>query len=164
MDRELIVVSYTKKNEKLWNAFISKAKNSTFLFYRDFMEYHSDRFEDFSLMVFKDEKLLAVLPANRVNDTLYSHQGLTYGGLIYNENLKFPEVLECFKEILHFLNSEEIKTLEIKLLPSIYSQFSNDELNYLMFLLENVLALRHVLTVNLVLVFYSKKNQNIVPL
>ena len=44
------------------------------------MDYHKDRFEDYSLMVFKDEKLVAVLPANRVEDKLFSHQGLTYGG------------------------------------------------------------------------------------
>ena len=64
---------------------MSKGKNSTFLFQRDFMDYHSDRFMDHSLLVFKDEKLIAVLPGNQVDNTVYSHQGLTYGGLIVHK-------------------------------------------------------------------------------
>jgi hypothetical protein len=55
------------------------------LFHRDFMEYHSDRFQDYSLLIFEEDKLIAVLPANRVEDRL-SHQGLTYGGLVYSLN------------------------------------------------------------------------------
>ncbi|MGA9639546.1 MAG: FemAB family protein, partial [Flavobacterium sp.] len=60
------VRQYQKSDYKQWNDFISQAKNATFLFHRDFMEYHQDRFEDYSLMVFDNEKLVAVLPANRV--------------------------------------------------------------------------------------------------
>jgi hypothetical protein len=46
---------YTSEDFALWNAFISTAKNATFLFHRDFMEYHSDRFEDYSLLVFEGD-------------------------------------------------------------------------------------------------------------
>ena len=28
------------------------------------MEYHSDRFTDYSLMVYEDQKLIAIMPAN----------------------------------------------------------------------------------------------------
>ena len=77
---------YSSEYFELWNAFISIAKNATFLFHRDFMEYHSDRFQDFSLLVFEGEKLMSVLPANRVGDTVFSHQGLTYGGLVLDDD------------------------------------------------------------------------------
>ena len=46
------------------------------------MEYHADRFTDYSLLVYDGNKLLALLPANRSGDVLYSHAGLTYGGVI----------------------------------------------------------------------------------
>ena len=69
------VEKYTKENRLAWDTFISGAKNATFLFARDFMEYHSDRFTDYSLLVYKDDLLYAVLPANIVGDKLYSHQG-----------------------------------------------------------------------------------------
>jgi len=42
------------------------------------MEYHKDRFNDYSLLVYKDQKLFGLLPANITNDTVVSHQGLTY--------------------------------------------------------------------------------------
>jgi hypothetical protein len=71
---------YQKSDYLHWNTFVSKAKNATFLLHRGFMDYHKDRFEDYSLMVFENEKLVAVLPANRVDGCVYSHQGLTYGG------------------------------------------------------------------------------------
>ncbi|MFT6748422.1 MAG: hypothetical protein ACJAQ1_000334, partial [Flavobacterium sp.] len=75
------VKQYRSEDYEAWNQFVSEAKNATFLFHRDFMEYHSDRFEDFSLLVFNNkEKLVAILPANRVDESVFSHQGLTYGG------------------------------------------------------------------------------------
>ena len=77
-----------KDNYKcLWDSFVDNSKNGTFLHKRDYMEYHKDRFEDFSLMVFDESdseimQLIALLPANIVDDTVYSHRGLTYGALI----------------------------------------------------------------------------------
>ena len=73
----------------IWNDFVSKSKNGTFLFHRDFIEYHSDKFDDFSLLVFFKQELVALLPANQVNNTIFSHQGLTYGGLILKQDIKF---------------------------------------------------------------------------
>ena len=93
------VKRYSEKEYDNWNAFVGKAKNATFLFHRDFMEYHKDRFEDYSLMVFKGEKLVAVLPANRLGECVYSHQGLTYGGLVYGEKLKLASVILIFKTV-----------------------------------------------------------------
>ncbi len=117
------------------------------MFQREFMEYHSDRFEDFSLMVFKNEKLVAVLPANRKGNKLFSHQGLSYGGLVFQEKLKFKEVLLVFQSVLKHLNDSKIKEIRIKLLPSIYGVIPNDELQYLAFLLDAKLSRRDALAV-----------------
>ncbi|MFV0541273.1 MAG: GNAT family N-acetyltransferase [Aestuariibaculum sp.] len=129
------VVKYTSGFYKQWNNFIEEAKNATFLFHRDFMEYHQNRFEDASLMVFKKDKLVALLPANKIGDKVFSHQGLTYGGLVFSKNLKFSGVLECFKVVLEFLQRQKIKTLDVGMLPTMYSSLPNDEMQYLMFLL-----------------------------
>ena len=40
-------------------------------------------------MIFDGEKLISVLPANKVGDMIYSHQGLTYGGLLIQNDIKF---------------------------------------------------------------------------
>ena len=141
------VKKYTEYDFKTWNDFIVHAKNATFLFHRDFMEYHKDRFEDYSLMIFEEEKLVAVLPANKSGKTLYSHQGLTYGGLVYNEKIKLASVIEIFKTILSFLNRNNIRKLQLKLIPSIYNQKPSEELNYALFLLESRLIRRDTLAV-----------------
>ncbi len=142
-----LIKKYTVNQKALWNDFIVKAKNATFLFNRDFMDYHKDRFKDHSLLVFKDEKLVAVLPANKTDNTLHSHQGLTYGGLVFTDKLKFNTVLHVFKAVLKHLDKLNIKRLNIKLIPSIYTAIPNDELSYLMYLTKAVLTRRDALAV-----------------
>lgn len=126
---------YTPENFLIWNTFVSNSKNGTFLFDRNFMEYHNDRFEDFSLLIFNEkQKLVAVLPANRTNEILFSHQGLTYGGLLFDEKIKLSETIKIFKAVLLFLDENGIKILNIKLIPSIYHQKPADEMAYILFL------------------------------
>lgn len=142
------VKKYEKQDQKLWDGFVKKAKNATFLFFRDFMEYHQDRFDDFSLLVF-DEKdnVKALLPANRVGDVVFSHQGLTYGGLIIDEKCKLSNYIEIVQEVLSFVYKQGIHFLEIKVLPSFYAQLPSDEIDYLAFLLEAQLVRRDSLSV-----------------
>ena len=111
------------------------------------MEYHHDRFEDYSLIVEDEKGWLAVLPANRVGEEVFSHQGLTYGGLVFKGDLKLEKVLLIFKSILQQLHTSEIKTLHIKELPFIYSDYFSDELKYALFLAEAKLSRRDTLAV-----------------
>ncbi|SFA88538.1 Acetyltransferase (GNAT) domain-containing protein [Flavobacterium swingsii] len=145
--KDYSVRPYEAKDYSLWNTFINEAKNATFLFHRDFMEYHKDRFDDFSLMVFDKEKLVAILPANRVGDTVFSHQGLTYGGLIYSDKLKLAVVLNVFQTVLKFLNNIDINTINIKIIPSIYHIKPTEELMYALFLVDAKLYRRDSLSV-----------------
>jgi hypothetical protein len=141
------VKKYTQNDYTIWNDFIAQAKNATFLFHRDFMEYHKDRFEDYSLMVFDGQKLAAVLPANVVGNKVFSHQGLTYGALVYNEKIKLASVTAVFQNVLFFLNEENIKKMQLKLIPSIYHQKPAEELNYILFLLQAQLIRRDSLAI-----------------
>lgn len=125
---------YRKNDYTLWNDFIRQAKNATFLFHRDFMEYHSDRFEDFSLLIFHDEKLLAVLPANKKGNEIHSHQGLSYGGLVVKKSIRIKEYTQVFQALLHFLCENGIATLYLKTLPKIYNRTIADEIDYVSFL------------------------------
>jgi len=127
------VEKYTKENRLAWDTFISGAKNATFLFARDFMEYHSDRFTDYSLLVYKDDMLYAVLPANIVGDKLYSHKGLTYGSLVLSKSAKLLYTFEAFKALLAFLNAKAISTLELRNIPTFYNTMPSDELSYFLF-------------------------------
>tara|TARA_R100001230_G_C5681255_1_gene188332 strand:- start:837 stop:1820 length:984 start_codon:yes stop_codon:yes gene_type:complete len=128
------VKRYTAEDKFLWHQFMETSKNATFLFQRDFMEYHADRFTDHSLLALKKGKPVALLPANIADNTLYSHQGLTYGGLILHKKVKLKEVAAIFSSVLQFLNEKGIETLQIKMLPKIYNRLPADELDYLLFI------------------------------
>mgnify|MGYP003110929089 CR=1 FL=1 len=130
------VSTYNTAHKNAWNQFILQAKNATFLFHRDFMEYHEDRFEDASLLVFKKEKLIAVLPANKTEDAVISHQGLSYGGLVLSNKAKLEDSLQAFKAILQFLVQEKVEKLQLKVIPRIYHTQPADEMDYLLFLTE----------------------------
>lgn len=86
-----------------WDLFVDKAKNSTFLHKRAYMDYHADRFVDCSLMFYKRNKLVALLPANYVKDrrAVYSHGGLTYGGMLLSDSITPIDAMQamaCAKE------------------------------------------------------------------
>ena len=91
------IVNYTKKYKATWDNFVGNSKNGTFLFYRDYMEYHQDRFCDQSLLIFKKDKLIGLFPANKRSDgTVSSHDGLTYGGLVTDKNMSISLALDVF--------------------------------------------------------------------
>lgn len=114
-----------------WNAFVSRSKNGTFLFHRDFMEYHSDRFEDFSLLVFDNTKLVGIVPANKRDNCVYSHQGLTYGGLILENSLELDCISDIFSAVIQYLKYQKIDQLYIKQVPYIYHKRASHEAEYI---------------------------------
>jgi hypothetical protein len=123
--------SSAKKNE--WDSFVVDSKTPMFLFKRDFMEYHSDRFIDASLMIYEEEVLVAVLPASRNEDVLVSHGGLTYGGLILSQKVKAETVLESVQAIMLFAKTHEFKKILYKATPYIFSIHGAQEDLYSLF-------------------------------
>ncbi|WP_343707864.1 FemAB family protein [Flavobacterium sp.] len=124
------IKKYSQEDYSIWNDFVAQSKNATFLFHRDFMEYHKDRFEDFSLLVYEDEKLRAILPANKKENAIYSHQGLTYGGLVYLPKLKAEKVESILDEILLFLKENQVDTFYYKPIPNFYFSEGNAAMDF----------------------------------
>lgn len=125
------VIRYENQLKNNWDGFVNEAKNGIFLFQRNFMEYHSDRFDDFSLMFFSDNELVALLPACKIDTICYSHKGLTYGGLIVKKECKFQLYKDIFTALIDFLSEQKITELIIKTIPSIYCESGNEELSFL---------------------------------
>ena len=118
---------YAKEQEQEWNEFVERSKNGTFLFDRRYMDYHKDRFTDHSFMFYRYKKLYAMLPANVKGDTLFSHQGLTYGGLITSNEARTVHVMEIFRMLNETLRNEGIKRVVYKALPFIYHRLPAEE-------------------------------------
>lgn len=142
-----MIQKYNSGKKAPWDSFVASAKNATFLFYRDFIDYHQNQFEDYSLMIYKDEKLIALLPANVSKNKIYSHQGLTYGGLIVSDSIKIRDFTSCLKAVLDYFKNEDFTHVQWKQLPTIYSHVPNDELQYLMYILDANLLRRDTLSV-----------------
>ena len=56
------IIQYNELHKEEWDAFVKTSKNGTFLFERDYMDYHKERFTDASLMIYNDNRLCALLP------------------------------------------------------------------------------------------------------
>ncbi len=122
------IKKYNRETDKEeWNLFVRASKQGTFLLDRSYMDYHSDRFQDHSLMIYKNEKLYAVLPGNQVAHTFYSHQGLTYGGLLTTNKTSAEDVCEIFVALNTYLRAAGFQKVIYKAIPWIYQQTPAEE-------------------------------------
>lgn len=110
---------YTPADKADWDKFIAASRNGTFLFRRDFMDYHSDRFTDHSLIITDEKGWVAVLPAN-MTSSYHSHQGLTYGGFILAPRVGAGTVMALFDMVKVYLKREGFAEWHYKQIPYIY--------------------------------------------
>lgn len=118
---------YSAEQADNWNRFVLSSKNGTFLFDRRYMDYHSDRFSDFSLMFYKNGRLRALLPANMADGVLYSHQGLTFGGLLTDWKTTVEDTVDMFSLLNNFLANAGIEKVVYKAIPWIYHSYPSEE-------------------------------------
>ncbi len=139
---------YSEKDKTRWDDFISTSKNGTFLFYRDYMEYHSDRFKDHSLIV-EDERgvIVSLFPANLKENILESHGGLTFGGFVMDMGMTTPLMLDTFSGVLDFLKDNGLSRVIYKTIPFIYHLIPAEEDRYALYVNDAKLIRRDVLSV-----------------
>lgn len=122
---------YNPDDKKLWNDFVAASRNATFLFSRDYMDYHADRFADHSLIALRNGRVAALLPAHADGDTLCSHRGLSYGGWILPPaHPDMSEYLAMWQAWTDYCRSHGFKAIDYKPLPSIYTRAPSDEDRY----------------------------------
>lgn len=128
------IIRYSNKEFSNWNNFLKTSKNGTFLINRNYMDYHSDRFIDFSLMV-KDSKnsVLAIFPASLHDNEIISHGGLTYGGFIVNQKMRTEKMLLIFEAFIKYLKENAFEKITYKAIPHIYHQSPSEEDLYCLF-------------------------------
>ena len=127
------IIKYTSDKKGEWDAFVKEAKNSLFMFERDFCEYHSDRFTDSSFMFYEEDKLMALLPANVKGDTLFSHGGLTYGGFLLKNDAKQHTVIDALAALKTYMEENGLKKLVYKCIPHVYHLQPAEEDEYALF-------------------------------
>lgn len=116
----ITVARYDEADRDEWDALVVRAKNATFLHSRSYMEYHADRFSDFSLVARANDRVVALLPAHRTGESVVSHGGLTFGGFLSDNGMKLPEFTAMFELAIAFLRSEGVALLDYRPAPMIY--------------------------------------------
>ena len=117
-----------------WDELVRQSRNGTFLHQRGYMDYHSDRFTDCSLMAMHDGKMCGLLPANIDGETLWSHRGLTYGGWIVPlKHFDATVMVEMMDAAVAWMKANGIKRLVYKAVPHIYHRYPCEEDLYALF-------------------------------
>lgn len=129
----ITIKRYSIEQKNLWDAFVDASKNGTFMLKRGYMDYHADRFSDHSLLFYRDEELVALLPASQHDDELRSHGGLTYGGMITNRKMTVQLMLSLFESLKEYMQENSIARILYKRVPSIYYTYPSDEDLYALF-------------------------------
>lgn len=128
------VVTYQPSYKSAWDEFVARAKNGVFLFQRDYMDYHADRFPDNSLMFYNERgELVGLLPATVRDGFLTSHAGLTFGGIIADAHMKVGLMLEVFAALVNYMRSMGTNRLVYKAVPHIYHRIPAEEDLYALF-------------------------------
>lgn len=129
LDAHFEIRRYSETDKADWNNFVSTSRQGTFLFDRGYMDYHRDRFADHSLMFYINGKIFALLPANVdvTTHTLYSHQGLTYGGLLTDSHATASLVADMFVQLNEYLRLQDIRRVVYKPMPWIYQRQPSEE-------------------------------------
>ena len=127
---------YTPLYRQEWDNMVENSANGTFLFKRNYMEYHAHRFIDFSLMVYHKEKLVALLPASMHNNEITSHGGLTYGGFVTPAEVSSAQLLDIFETTARYLKTQGFAYWNYKPVPHIYHSYPHDSEQYALYRLQ----------------------------
>lgn len=141
---QITLTPYTPALRQEWDDFCAKSRNATFLLNRGYMEYHSDRFEDCSLVATRGGRIRALFPAARQGDALVSHPGLTYGGLVTATDTCTAEALGIMESICNRARERGLGRIVYKPVPHIYHRYPAEEDLYALFRLGARLTARNV--------------------
>lgn len=119
-----------------WDAFVRRSRNGTFLLERGFMDYHSDRYRDCSVVFLRGGKPVALFASNYDSESaaVVAHQGLTYGGWILGDEAGGARVLEMQALACDYFRKHlGAHVLIVKPVPSLYHRYPCEEPLYALF-------------------------------
>lgn len=119
---EISVKPYSLGIKKDWDRVLENSINGTFLHQREFMEYHAHRFEDASLIIYERNIPIAIFPAEREGQKIYSHRGLSYAGWIISSDLDLPQLEMLVKSTLSYWENEQCQLALVRAIPDFYAK------------------------------------------
>ncbi|WP_101690224.1 GNAT family N-acetyltransferase [Dysgonomonas massiliensis] len=139
------ILLYNSEYKDQWDDLVRNSRNGTFLHQRDFIEYHRGRFRELSFMIYDDkDRLLAVMAGHIENKSYYSHQGLTYGGLVLSNHIGAKCVLDIFEHLIFTFRQQGFTRFVYKAIPHIYHRQPSEEDLYALFRLKAFVCERNI--------------------
>jgi Acetyltransferase (GNAT) domain len=121
------VLPYAPDGAARWNDFVRTARNGAFVFDRNYMDYHADRFADASLMLEDGGRLVAVLPAHHADGVVRSHEGLTFGGFIMGPRMRLAGMERAVAAVVEHYQARGFAALRYHAMPLIYFSHPSQE-------------------------------------
>ena len=118
---------YEPSDAAAWDALVMRSRNGNLLHRRGYMDYHAHRFADASLVIERGGDIVAVFPANRQQDMISSHGGLSYAGLITGHELRAEATLAVFGDIRDFYREAGITAVHYKAVPHVFHAYPAEE-------------------------------------
>lgn len=149
-----IIKKYTELYFNKWNNFVlNYSLNGTIYHTKSFLNYHKNKYNDASILIYDKTNIIAVFPCCKFNNKYYSHLGSTCGGLVILK--KYYELNKLF-DIMDLIYEYYDEDLNIKLSETIYfkNNIKNDLLSF-------VLSQKCKQYQDICLYFDIKKNPNI---
>jgi hypothetical protein len=138
------IIPYKAEFKTAWDDFTSRSKNATFLFHRDYMDYHAQRFDDCSVLIVDDQEIVALFPASFRDQIVSSHGGLTYGGILADSRMTAKRMMDVLALLKDHYRSLGMTRLVYKVVPSIYAQIPSAEDLYALYRADAVLLKREI--------------------
>ena len=144
------IINYNENFKNEWEQFVNESINGTIYHTRKFLSYHENKFEDSSILIYNDKKLVCILPCCKDNSKYFSHKGATFGGPIFIEEVyNVTDVNTIINLIIKHYNNN----IEFRLSNNIYNNLSHDLIIYC---LSNKLKLKPELG------FFINSNDNLI--
>lgn len=137
---ELKIMGYCDSFREKWDDFVmNHSVNGTFLQTRRFLEYHRDRFEDASLVIYKgNDTVVAVIPAcaicNEGRKAFNAHCGSTFGGIVMSDLFYDIAHVDAVMTVLECeLRRQGYQEVRLKLTSDIFARQNGNLLYYFLF-------------------------------
>ncbi len=119
-----MVAQYIYSSSQEWDKAVRQSAAGTFQLLSGYMDYHRHRFHDASLLIANEKgRTRGVFPANYADDdTVVSHAGLTYGGLLADRKSHATDIFQMLNDLCAYYRANGLKRLIYKAIPAIYHE------------------------------------------
>jgi len=112
-----------------FDEFIFDKNQQTVFSSKVFLSYHYEKFNTKVIIFTYEYEVVAFLPISEDFNSIISHPGSTYGGVVQLKRLSEKMLEVLIEDFLDFLKKKKIKTYEFRLPPKIFTSNSIDQIN-----------------------------------